>query len=441
MKLPQSPPSARLTTELLKDPDKMRRILGAAQIEPRGRYHHWDKLRRLAPPPTLTSEEWWIAVKVARERARNPAGFTDVRGRPFHYSISDSALRMLHRIDRDAGGLLSSFEPLQDSVTREVYLVNSLMEEAITSSQLEGAATTREQAAQMLRSGRDPATVGERMVLNNYRVIQQIRALDGPLTPRQVLELHHTLVDGTLEAPDGAGRYRRPGERIVVRDEEGQVLHEPPAAEELPARMRSLCDFANEADAAAFVHPVVRAILLHFRLAYDHPFVDGNGRTARALFYWSMGRARYWLTEFTPISRVLRLAPARYARSFLHVETDDNDLTYFILHQLDVLCRAIDDLGAYLERKRAELSATRALLKKAVSINHRQHALLTHALKHPGQEYTIESHRRSQAVVYQTARADLYDLEARGLLERYKVGRTFTFVAPTDLEKRLRRLA
>ncbi len=51
-----------------------------------------------------------------------------------------------------------------------------------------------------------------------------------------------------------------------------------------------------------FIHPVIRAILLHFMLAYDHPFVDGTGRTARALFYWSMAHQGYWLMDFISIT-------------------------------------------------------------------------------------------------------------------------------------------
>jgi hypothetical protein len=75
------------------------------------------------------------------------------------------------------------------------------------------------------------------------------------------------------------------------------------------------------------VHPVLRAILLHFMIGYDHPFADGNGRTARALFYWSMARSGYWLMEYTSISHILRKAPARYMRAYLHTETDKNDTT------------------------------------------------------------------------------------------------------------------
>lgn len=60
---------------------------------------------------------------------------------------------------------------------------------------------------------------------------------------------------------------------------------------------------------------MLRAILLHFWLAYDHPFEDGNGRTARSLFYWYMRTQGYWLVEYLLISNILRKAPAQYTRA------------------------------------------------------------------------------------------------------------------------------
>jgi len=135
---------------------------------------------------------------------------------------------------------------------------------------------------------------------------------------------------GTL--PDElCGQLQKPGdERVhVASNVTGEILHEPPAAKELPARLERLCDFANkQIEGESFLHPVIRAILVHLWLAYDHPFVDGNGRTARALFYWAMLREGYWLFEFISISMLLKKASAQYGRSFLYTKTDDYDATY-----------------------------------------------------------------------------------------------------------------
>lgn len=184
------------------------------------------------------------------------------------------------------------------------------------------------------------------------------------------------------------------------------------------------------------MHPVVRSIVLHFWLGHDHPFEDGNGRTARALFYWSMLHRGYWLTEFLAISSILKQAPAKYARSFLYSEWDDNDLTYFLLYQLEVIIRAVDGLKRYLKRKMKQVRRTEALLRET-DLNHRQIALLSHALRTPGAVYTFRTHQHSHDVSYQSSRNDLIDLEERGLLRKRRDGRTYRFLPAPDLQERL----
>ena len=320
--------------------------------------------------------------------------------------------------------------------------MNTLIEEAITSSQLEGAAVTRQVASEMLRTGRRPRDADERMILNNYLTMRRIRDLrDQPLTPELIFELHRRVTDGTLEKPDASGRFRRADESIKVVDEiEGTVYHEPPAAEELPARLEAMCAFANGAAPDYFVHPVVRAILLHFWLAYDHPFWDGNGRTARALFYWCMLRHDYPLFEFISISQILLRAPVKYAEAFLHTETDENDLTYVLLHQAGVVREAVASLRDYLTEKRAELSRASVCLRGVAGLNHRQQALLMHALREPHTRYLITGHQRSHNVTHQTASNDLYDLVERGLLTVLPTGRPRIFLAKSDLAEKLARM-
>jgi Fic family protein len=406
-------------------------------------------LRHLKPPGPFSRDEWWGATKLVRQAALKELPLKDAKGEPFRYAVTDMIARRLHEIDLGAGGSIGMPEPIANPQTRSQYVMRSLFQEAVTSSQLEGAATTRAVAKEMLRTGRPPRTRGERMILNNYLTMQKIaewkeRPLDGEL----IFEMHRMVTEGTLDDPDAAGRLRRVDERITVQDAiTGEVFHDPPPADQLQDRMGQLCSFANESVsdigktvAARFVHPVVRAILIHFWLAYDHPFVDGNGRTARALFYWSMLRQGYWLFEFVSISEILVKAPAKYASSFLHTETDDNDATYFLLYQSEVIRRAIASLHEYIEEKSAELRATETLLRDATAVNHRQQAIIGHALRHPGMRYTVEGHRRSHNIAYETARRDLMHLANIGLLEMRRTGKAFGFIAPADLPNRLERV-
>jgi Fic family protein len=157
------------------------------------------------------------------------------------------------------------------------------------------------------------------------------------------------------------------------------------------------------------------------------------------LFYWSMLRHGYWLTEFLTISNILKKAPAQYGRSFLYTEQDNGDLTYFFLYHLKVITRAINELDRYLARKVKELRETRVLLSATPGeYNHRQLALLELAIKDPQSMFTIESHARSHNVSFETARQDLHDLDKRGLLSRSKVGRHFTWSPASDLPSVIR---
>ena len=403
-----------------------------------GEYPHWEQLRHRTPPTGLSREEWWMAIKFGRRNIGRPLPLRGPNGTPFGYCLTDETLETLHWIDQHAGGEILVSEGITDPGNRSRYLVSSLMEEAITSSQLEGATSTRKVAKDMHRTGRAPRDRSELMILNNYRAMTRISEVaKQPLTPELVYELHRILTEGTLDDPDSAGRPQQPGEvRVGVYDTEGQRVHNPPPADEFPARMDAMCGLANGESGGGFIHPVVRAILLHLWLAYDHPFEDGNGRTARALFYWSMLSSGYWMFEYISISRILRGAPSRYARSFLYVETDELDATYFVLYQLSVIRRAINDLMEYLRRSIREVRQTERLLHES-TLNHRQIALLTHALRHPDAEYTVRSHSTIHRVTGQSARTDLLDLEARGLLGRRQVGKKFVFNPASDLSQRI----
>jgi Fic family protein len=406
-------------------------------------YIHWDKLRYLDPPGDLTRKEWWLVVKVARLATSRALPARDVDGSRFSYGSPDGVQRLLHYVDQHCAGEIAMGELVaSDEQARHHYLVNSLMEEAIRSSQLEGATTTRRVAKELLRTGREPADRSERMILNNYRALEFMREEIGEsLTPAAVLELHRVLTAGTLDDPTAAGRLQRPGEeRIAVVDAtDGSVIHMPPPAAELPARLQALCDFANqgEDESDSFIHPVVRAILLHFWLAYDHPFEDGNGRTARALFYWAMRTNGYWLAEYLSISRILREAPAQYSRAFLLAETDEGDTTYFLLHQLQTIRRAVKELHVYLDRKASEIRDVERLIEGSDGLNHRQLDVLGGAIRHPDRTYAYQTHAATHRVTHETARNDLLQLQERGLLRRRKEGRRHVFSPVADLPSAL----
>jgi Fic family protein len=421
--------------------DALQKDPGALSIEQDGKYLHWDELKFRPKREAITHQEWWAIIKLARRNATKPFPLRDQEGRSFTFTMTDTIQRVVHEVDRDASGRIELPEDVTNKSTRDRYIVNSLIEEAITSSQLEGASTTRAVAKEMIRSKREPRTVDERMILNNFHAMEWVREhRSEELTTESVFELHSILTNGTLDEEDGAGRFRRADEDInVVSPVDGEIVHAPPHADSLAARMKAMCDFANGATASApFIHPVVRSVLVHLWLAYDHPFVDGNGRTARALFYWSMLKQGYWLTEFISISRVIKKARSQYDRAFTYTESDDNDATYFLLNQLKVLRQAIDDLFAYLKMKAQQMREIEMKLRGRDDLNYRQLAVLSEALRHPDARITIESHQTTHRVVYETARTDLMGLAKGGYLEMTKSGRKLFFAPVRNIERRLK---
>lgn len=423
----------------LSKPERFLEILQAVgSPTTNGRYLHWDALRYRKSPEGLTHEEWWLGLKMHRQAGDRQIALKDLAGNNFRFSVPDLVTDLLHQIDRGGGTFVEIPEQVTNTEQRDRYLVRSLMEEAITSSQLEGAATTREVAKKMLTEGRKPRDRSERMIVNNYVTMRHILQLkDAPLTPDMVFQVHREISEDALDIPNGAGRFRRADEDINVSNFEGKVFHIPPPAAELPARLEAMCDFANGKSPSFFVHPVIRGIILHFWLAYDHPFVAGNGRTARALFYWQMLHSNYWLFKFISISQFLRKAPVQYGTAFLHTETDENDLTYFLIHQAEIIRRALKELHDYVARKSSETRVCLDALQKHPELNHRQQSIISHALRHPGFIYNIAGHEARHDVVYQTARTDLLSLAQFRLLEQRKAGRTLIFVAPIDLDMRL----
>ncbi|MEY3896409.1 MAG: hypothetical protein RLZZ214_1929 [Verrucomicrobiota bacterium] len=440
MKFPQSPPAWQPLMDRAIQQGRADAFMETSHQENlrADRYLHWDDFRhRASDKGGLSKDEQWAAIRMGRAMRSQPIPLLDTKGRAFTFFLTPKAFGLLREIDLHCGAGPSGSAMVREEASR--YQFDSLMEEALTSSQLEGAVVTRSEAREMIRSQRPATTEHERMVMNNYRTMRLLAELkDQPLTPGVILRIHREVTAGTLKDAAHEGKPRGAGDDVRVEDEEsGEVFHTPPDASVLPERMVTLCDFANETGMTGFLHPVVRAIILHFWIAYDHPFVDGNGRTARALFYWAMLRNGYWLAEYFSISHEILRVPKQYYRAFLHTETDGNDLNYFLLHQLEVIRASIESLKESIRSKREEAESLRRNLGAGGDLNHRQIALLKHALKHPFAAYTVVGHQNSHGTSNQTAKNDIAALEGKGFLQRGKVGKAFVYSPAADLAGKL----
>lgn len=316
------------------------------------RYLHWSDLEYRDVGPD-SRETLWALMKILREGTIRTVEFDDL---VIGYNITDNAQRILHDLDmRLSSGLVPS--SILDEKRRLMLTVSSIMEESIASSQLEGASTTTKVAKKMLRENTAPRNKSERMIVNNYNAMRFIKEhSNDKLSPDMIREIHSLISHDTLDDTKYEGMFRDDNS-IAVRDAfTGETYHDPPDFNRIPDLIKALCDFAN--DDSVFVHPIVKGIVLHFVLACIHPFMDGNGRVSRSLFYWYLMRNGYSSVEYISISKAIKSHHGRYNNAYLLSETDGNDITYFINYNLDMVFEAADAFLSYIRRKMDENSKT-----------------------------------------------------------------------------------
>ena len=374
-------------------------------------YEYWDKAKYKKLPEGFTPQMLWANVKASRLRSMIPVW----NKYSINLCVTSQMQRLCHEFDMKFGSFWEVEGDTQSS-ERKYYLSSSLMEEAIYSSKMEGASTTRIVAKDMLRKKKSPQNKSQQMIVNNYNTIQYIvEHKDEPLTEELLLTIHRLMTEKTLDNPEDAGRFRT-NDKVVVADMvEGDIIYTPPSFQEIPEFVESLCDFFNNDNPRTFIHPIIRGIIVHFMLAFMHPFVDGNGRTARALFYWYMLKEGYKLTEYMSISRVIAKSKSNYEKAFRYVENDGNDMGYFVAYNLGALEISFQQLRDYIQRKQREKSAASSFMM-AGNINQRQALVLQRLKEEPETIFTVKDVQEQFSVSSMTARKDLSDLVKQGYM-------------------------
>lgn len=392
-------------------------------------YLYWDKAKYYFPK-NISPEKFWTVVKFSR------LGEAVVFDRTvFTYKITSYMQKILHEFDMNFGGTIMSSGTIS-SKNKQYYLLSSIMEEAIASSQMEGANTTRRVAKDMLRKQAKAKNRDQQMIVNNYNTIRYLAEhKNEPLTPDLLLEIHRRISEKTLINSDNEGKFREDDNIVVMDDLRGEIAHTPPSHTSINQYVKDLCNFANNDE--KYIHPIVKAIIIHFMISYLHPFVDGNGRTARSLFYWYMLKKGYWLTEFLSISRIIYKSKSQYEKAFLYVENDDLDLGYFINYNLNVLQKAFDELRNYLDRKSKEEEALLEF-KNVRGINERQSQIIKMVIKKPNTILISKDLKYLFGVSVKTIRSDLNGLASLGILETVPINHRLTgFSRAKDFEEKL----
>ena len=374
-------------------------------------FEYWDTVKYKKCPPDCTPTDLWTYVKAARIKS----AITVWEKYGVSLSLTNNMQKKCHEIDMNWGGSWGTDANI-DSKTKEQYLVSSLMEEAIYSSMMEGASTTRKVAKEMLRKKVAPKDKSQQMIHNNYQTIQFIIAhKNEPLTEDLLLHIHRLMTENTMLSPDDAGRFRTNNDVVVENGITHETVHTPPSYDEIPQFINDLCLFFNQNDDKQFIHPIIRGIIIHFMISYIHPFADGNGRTARAMFYWYMLRKGYWLTEYLSISRVIAKSKKSYEKAFLYAEADQMDIGYFVAYNLRVLEQSFQQLQNYIKRKQSEKNDA-LILMQIGDINERQAQIIKHFDNSPNAMLTIKDIQTKFMISPTTAKADVTRLVERGIL-------------------------
>lgn len=394
-------------------------------------YLYWDKVKylkddkiHLFTTDVKPNQLLWFITKTRREIISKKdylfGNMLDENGCEidYKYNVNEYLQQKLHYLDFNFGAGLQK-EQLLSELEKQQYLKNALMEEAVFSSMIEGATTTRVKAKEMLRKNKKPKTHSEQMILNNYKTIQYISEYkEEDISIEKLNELHRLLTEKTLEE-ESVGVFRKSN---VVNEITGEIVHTPPNFEELDELMKSFVDFFNKNPKEDFIHPIVKASILHFLIGYIHPFVDGNGRTARAIFYWYLLKNGYWLTEYLSISRVIMKSKTQYEKAYLYTEIDDMDVTYFIHYQVKVLMIAFEELKEYVAKKKKQENKLLKFLQFE-GINERQAEILYKIEKKTNKSFTIKEVENIFSITNQTARTDIEMLVDKGLLKKIAINK------------------
>lgn len=438
MKKPEKPPSVN---ENLSYSEIMQELISIGKFNDFFRlddteYPYWEEWKYKTKEWGIAPEKVWSCAKSHRI-GQKTIRFSTVPDFTFYFNTPSTIQKYLHELDLNLGGNLQS-ENLIPSQEKDRYLVNSIMEEAIASSQIEGAVTTRKVAKEMLEKNHQPKDKSEQMILNNYNTMRWIVGnKDVEMSSDLLLKIHQIITEDTLDNKEDEGRLRK-NDDIKILDDSNEIFYIPPQQEYLIKLINDFCDFANdEHKNHVFIHPLIKGVILHFLIGYIHPFVDGNGRTARAIFYWYLIRKGYWLIEYMSVSRIILKAKSQYARAYLYTEYDNNDLTYFIMYNIKCIHTALDELKLYIEKKAEEKKQVLSLITN-YDFNERQIVLIKDILVDKTEYFTVKQIEKRFNISNQTSRNDLTDMVKKNILISKTAGKKTRFFASPDFEKQLK---
>ena len=376
-------------------------------------------------PDNLALEEFWQEVTKFRKQKSETLPFTDQNNQDFWFLLTPALQKRIYEID--SSGKDSLYRVVKKEIENEL-IKDSLIEEALYSSVIEGAFSTMKRLRELVDNDRKPADINDQMVLNNYQAMQFIlQEKHKELSLDFVLQLHKIVTKETLFEDEAyAGRFR--DDMVYVKDKRRDIIiYTPPPAEQVEPAIKKLIEWANAKDDTHFIHPVIKASFVHFYFVYIHPFFDGNGRTARALFYYFLIKNGYEFFKYFSISAVVQKTKIQYYKAIKDTEDCDADITYFLLYMAETIQESIQLVTERITQHYQRDFVFIRLKEKGIFLNERQEKFLKKFLVSDKRVISIKAYKEWFKVVYETARRDLEDLVSKGVLIKSKYRRQFMY--------------
>lgn len=364
-------------------------------------------------PVSISIQQFWPELEKERRKRGQELPLLAQNGKPFWFVLTGGIEKQCDAIAELARRDIAFTGPEFDALFQD-----AVVDEAVYSSVIEGAFTSREQAVDFIRQNKQPRNKSEQMVKNNYDALTYVlEHLEDEISEETILQIAQIVTRSAAEVQ--VNGYRDGA--VYVTGREG-VVYTPPQADAVPEMMRLLVAFIQKSE----LHPLLKACIAHFYFVYIHPFGDGNGRTARALSYMMLLQSGYDFFRYFSISGIVAEERGKYYRSMRNVEDSDGDMTYFIDAYSGMLARTVEQMEHHLkyhviaEQKLKELEQNGTL-------NERQLKGAKWLLESSDSSVTVETWRKKYKVVTETARRDLLALCDAGLLVRELDGRKAVF--------------
>jgi Fic family protein len=345
--------------------------------------------------------------------------FLESIDKKFWFFPADCILRKAHEIEKIGQELHDLIS--HASFQKDFYL-DSTIEEAISSAIYEGANSTRAKAQQLIAAKARPKNKDEWMLLNNFEAMQWIkRSSANDVSLELIRNVHEIVTRNTLEAEDldFAGKFRN--DQVFVHSKTFEVKHEGIPHDKIIGALTEAIELTTKN--SRYFPAILKGVLLHYFIAYIHPLFDGNGRTARTLFYFKAIKNKLNFVELLSVSAYLKNHGRRYERSFEKVIDHDLDITYFIDFNLDALMKAIEKV-----RTKVEFLLKVPNLKLIYKLSDFQIGLLQKTVLHPFSKTDAEGYASTISRSREIARQELKQLKDLGFMKEAKDGKRFVYM-------------